>query len=164
MRTFILTLTISALSYTGIAQVKTAHLDGSIHIPTLVDLDVDFAVNDFNLRFDEWEQMDNGRVYQNAIHVYVKSNAPWIVKVKSRDPYYNSLSVQGSTNIPSQLISIRPSGSPDFLPLTTAQQTILASTNNNIENHYYLDLKMDTNWISNGGNYNLNVAFSLSAP
>lgn len=165
MKSIFFTLIMSVLSLYSHAQMtRTSSVSGTITVPCLSEIDVDFAVNDFALRFDTWEQMVDGRVYPNALHVYIKSNQPWVVKVKSKDAFQQPVTPNGSPDVSANLISIKKPEDSQFVPLTTAPQTILVSTNNNIENHYYLDLKMDTNWNSNGGTYNLNVNFSLSAP
>lgn len=146
------------------AQTCVAVASGSINVPSLVDLDVAFTATGFHLSFDEWQELSNGKFYNDAIRVYVKSNTPWVVKVTSGSAFQTS--IDGQHQVPSNLISIK-SPYTDYMPLQTFPQMILSSAlagSNSIENTFYLSLKMISDWNSVGGGYNLNLNFSLSAP
>lgn len=150
----------------GLAQTKTASLNGNIIVPSLKKIDVSFLANNFKMKFDNFNELDDGKEYLNAIKVHVKSNTPWIIKVRSNSPVHTSTDGNATPNIPASNVHIRPSGSGQYIPLNTVSQQVIHHTNTSIENDYYLDLKVNFDYNGNyrDGLYDLDVAFSISDP
>jgi len=84
------------------------------------------------------------------------------VSVKSGNNAFKSTS-NVRTSVSSNIISLKPSGTNSYIPLTNSPTPLLFSDNDDVVNNYTLDLKMDTPWNAEGGQYGLNLIFSISA-
>jgi hypothetical protein len=138
---------------------QNTSVQGSVSMPSLIDLEVSYP-NNLQIGFDNLEEFAHGKEYHNCINLSVKSNCPWVVSVKSGNNEFKSSNTQAS--VPSNIISVKPSGTPNYIPLSNMPVPLLVSDNDNVVNQYTLDLKMDTPWKAEGGQYGLNLIFSIS--
>lgn len=143
----------------AVAQSR-ASVNGSVNMSPLLQLDVSYP-NNLQLEFDDLTEFSKGKVYQSCINLSIKSNAPWVVSVRSGTQSFSAPANSGSA-IPSNLLSLKPSHKTEFIPVTNVPTPLLYSENDNVENQYTLDLKMSTPWNAMGGQYGLNFIFSIS--
>ncbi len=140
---------------------QNATVQGNVSMPSLIDLEVTYP-NNMQIGFEDLEEFAHGKEYRNCINLSVKSNCPWVVSVKSGNNAFKSTS-NVRTSVSSDIISLKPSGSSAYIPLTNTPTPLLFSDNDDVVNNYTLDLKMDTPWNAEGGQYGLNMIFSISA-
>ena len=143
------------------AQNNGTSIQGNINMPSLIQLDVNYPEN-LNIGFDNLEEFAKGKVYPNCINLAVKSNCPWVITVRSGNNDF-ATAAKTSTTVPSSIISVKPSNSNEYVSVSTTPKPLLVSDNDNVINNYHLDLKMGTPWNAEGGKYDLNFVFSISA-
>ncbi|HYD21324.1 MAG TPA: hypothetical protein VEB40_07620, partial [Flavipsychrobacter sp.] len=131
---------------------RTAIAEGTITVPTFTNIGL--STHSVNTGFTTWEDMIHGKIYPGVMSVIVKSNVPWIVKVKSNSEFFIP-PAGGSTDVSASLMSLKTSTTGVFIPMSTTAQTLLMSNNSNCQNSYPLDVRIMTNWNSIGGIYTL---------
>ena len=84
--------------------VYTGTATGSIIVPGRMLMRVN--TDNFVLQFDNWEELANGKVYPGYLFLDIISNVPWVVKVRSLDPFLISSVSNTATNTPCSLVSL----------------------------------------------------------
>ncbi|MBS1781406.1 MAG: hypothetical protein JST70_18920 [Bacteroidetes bacterium] len=144
-----------------IGYSQNATVQGNVSMPSLIDLEVTYP-NNLQIGFDNLEEFAHGKEYRNCINLSVKSNCPWVVSVKSRDNMFSAQS-SGKSIISPDIISLKESRSVAYTPVSNVLTPLIISNNDDVINQYTLDLKMATPWNAEGGQYGLNLIFSISA-
>lgn len=136
---------------------------GIIQIPSLQCLNIELLYNsDFS--FSSSGDLDKGKLIARFLKATVISNKPWILNVMTSSAYfYSSSQYNDGKEMPVSIMSIKAENSHQFHSLSNAPQPVLFSTNNNLVNTHYIDLKLNPGWSFPGGQYNTNVIFTLTA-
>lgn len=139
--------------YSSLAQTSAS---GQIDIPRMHSI-TPLVLEEKPIDFSSISDYKNGVIIPQYCKVLVKSNYAW--KLNAR---YSKESA-GSTAITNNLVSVRISGTKDFVPLSSTPTTIQVSNNDNISNEYYIDLKIDPKLGVNANLLLLNIDYTLAA-
>ncbi|MGN6568421.1 MAG: hypothetical protein ACTHJ0_10735 [Flavipsychrobacter sp.] len=138
----------------------SSSISGTIEIPSLVDMSVSSPAND-RIVMNTFEDFANGKTFPSFFKIRVKSNRPWNISVMSNSSHLSSALTGG--RMPVELISLRPETSTDFVSISSRPKPFMHNANNNIENTYNVDLKIDPPLNYYGGEYDFNVIFIITA-
>lgn len=134
-------------------------VNGYIEIPSLLSLNI-VENNHQQLVFSSIDDYSYGKVLSNIANLNVKSSCPWVISIMTSESYAHSSS--SNEDVPVSIFSLKESNSNNFVVLDNSPQTILVSSNNNIENNYGIDLRVKPEFGSSAGEYSTNVIFTLS--
>ncbi len=139
--------------YSSLAQTSAS---GQIDIPRMHSI-TPLVLDEKPIDFSSISDYKNGVIISEYCKILVKSNYAW--KLNARF----SKESAGNTAASKNLVSVRVSGSKDFIPLSTTPTTIQVSNNDNISNEYYIDLKIDPKLGVNANLLLLNIDYTLAA-
>lgn len=143
-------------------HARSQSVNGVIQMPILMNIEV-ANITAQEVSLVNFEEFALGKIYNNYFNVNVKANKPWIVLVMAENRFFYPSSVNGSLDMPVNLLHIKNSNDNRFINVTNAPQTLFRSTNNNISNHYNVDLKIDAPFNYRSSNYWTNLVFTVTS-
>lgn len=139
---------------------STSSISGTIEMPSLVDLSVSSPAND-RIVINTFDDFANGKTFPSFFKIRVRSNRPWNISVMSNNTHLSSAQTGG--RVPVELISLRSETNNDFVSISPRPQPFMHSINNNIDNTYNVDLKINSPLNYYGGEYDFNIIFIITA-
>ena len=139
---------------------SSEHASGSISIPALLSMDVSIAAQQ-DIKFASWADFTSEKILYGFFTVDVKATMPWVISVMSSSPYFTSTEA-GSGSMPVGLFRLKSTVANAFLPLSIVAQPVLINSGNEVDSRHSIDVKVDPPWNYRGGQYSLNVMFSIT--
>lgn len=130
-------------------------ITGSLYIPPLQSVTV-IPTNERPIDFTSISDYASGKTISSYCKILVKSNFPWKLNAS-----LNTGSMAGN-QIPDGLVQIQVAGNQKFIPLTSKATPIIQSTNFNLTNEYYINLKVDPKLNMKTEVLLMNLSFLLS--
>jgi hypothetical protein len=106
----------------------------------------------------------NGVTTNSYAEVKIKSNNSWILTYAAQSQYFTAQSQNGSTNMPSTVLSLKPESSSVFVPLTTQSKTlVMGNRGSNTDKHNFdIDINFNPGFKYNGGLYTISILYTLT--
>lgn len=149
-------------SNNGNGNFSSASAYGSVNMPTLMSIDCSTSPSHENIVLNSFESYNNGVVVPYFVNINVKCNRPWVINMMADGKFMNKMSSDGSPNMPVGIYSLKSVSNNEYIALAPAPQTILRSENNLVDNSYSLDLRLKPEYGYQGGQYGVNIIFTLS--
>ncbi|MBS1588213.1 MAG: hypothetical protein JST52_01235 [Bacteroidetes bacterium] len=164
MKTILAILVLAFSSRQAAAQYSySASLTGNVSVYAIQSLT--FTGGSVIPSFNSLDDYINGVVANNYVSVGVKSNVSWTLSVQAESAFFTPSSQSGSTNMPCSVLSVKQSGSNNYIPLSTNSQTIKTGNKgglNNAGNSFGLDLRYNPGFMYKGDIYNLGLIYTLT--
>lgn len=162
MKTILSILTL-ILSATAGAQSFQASVSGSATVYAIQSLTL--TGGSIIPNFTSFEHYLNGVEVKGYLNIGVKSNKAWTLSVKAQNAHFSPMSAGGSTNMPSSVLSVKPSTSSDYKTISTTSQTIKTGNKGDTNasgNAFQLDIRYNPGFSYKGGIYTLGLIYTLS--
>jgi hypothetical protein len=149
----------SAQSFAG--RQTTVSVQGTIQMPSMVSINVISAIQSISI--NSFEEITSGKIYPSFFQLHVKSNKAWTVSAMTNAQHLSSITTAGIQKIPANILSLKAEPGNDFVHLSNQPVALFHNVNNQIENTYKVDLKIDGLLNYYGGDYTYNIIFIVSA-
>jgi uncharacterized membrane protein YdcZ (DUF606 family) len=142
-------------------------LTGTFNIILNVQSVVNVSLNQTSsatVTFGSSANYTNGITSLNFHSLQVQSNMSWLINV-SAPQYFTAGGGGASTNMPSNIMSIRRNGTSTFMPLSTLSQTIASGSAGDISasgNTSSYDMQFNPGYSYNPGIYNISLTYTLT--
>jgi hypothetical protein len=138
----------------GVMGGGGATATGAINIPPFATVSATIMNTEQGV-FENWDDINNGKIIDNYASVTVKANKPWVLYAK----VYNST----GNNDKVVTYRLREKSQQRFIELSDVATPVLYSNNNMIVNNYNFDIELKTSYKTfQPGYQNVNVVFTVS--
>lgn len=137
---------------------------GLIRVGAILDISMTNLVN--LTSFSSINDYQNGVTSNNYASFAIKSNATWMVNVSAQSAYFNALTPNASADMPASILGIRVNGASNFTPISTSNVQVKTGSRGNTTtpgNTFNIDLKFSPGFNYKGGQYNINLLYTLTA-
>ncbi len=138
----------------GVMGGGSTSATGAINIPPFTTVSATIMNTEQGV-FENWDDINNGKIIPDYASVTVKGNTPWVLYAK----------VYNSTGNSEKVVSyrLREKSQHQFIELSDVAVPVLRSNNNRIVNNYNFDIELKTSYKTfQPGHQNVNVVFTVS--
>ncbi len=115
--------------------------------------------------FSTISDYQNGITNNNYASFAIKSNVPWMVNVAAQSAFFNALTPGASTDMPANILGIRINGTTNFSTISTSNAQLKTGSRGDASssgNTFYVDLKFSPGFNYKGGQYSINLLYTLT--